>query len=376
MKIVIDAHIPFIRGVLEPFGEVRYLDGRDITRDAVRQADALIVRTRTTCNRELLEGTAVRFIASATIGFDHIDTDYCAAQNITWTNAAGCNSSSVRQYIAAALVTLARQRRLRLPELTIGIVGVGHVGTKVAQLCTALGMRVLLNDPPRERREGAGTFVPLSRIISESDIISLHVPLNREGVDRTYHLVDASFLSSLRPAQILCNSSRGEVIDTTLMRDALLRQHLGAAVLDVWEHEPDIDRDLLAAVALGTPHIAGYSSDGKANGTAMSVSAVSRFFGLGIDAWYPGAIPLPEKTTLTIDCAGRDVQDVVTEAILATYNIQEDCSRLRSSPETFERQRSAYPLRREFPVYTVDLRNSTNEVISALSNIGFATTGR
>ena len=265
MKIVVDKKIPFINGVLEKHADVVYLEGRDISRKDLLDADALIIRTRTTCNRELLEGTSVRFIASATIGFDHIDTAFCEAKKIFWTNAAGCNSSSVQQYIAGALVCLAEKLDITLSGKTIGVVGVGNVGRKIAKLCEAVGMKTLLSDPPRQRTEGSDCFVSLEKVVEESDIITLHVPLNRNSIDKTLHMGNESFFARLKKGQILINSSRGEVVDSIALKSCLRRGTLAACILDVWEHEPDVDRELLKLVDIGTPHIAGYSADGKAN---------------------------------------------------------------------------------------------------------------
>jgi erythronate-4-phosphate dehydrogenase len=373
MKIVIDRKIPFIEGVLEKYGEVVYLEGREITRDDVRDADALIVRTRTTCNRALLEGTKVRFIASATIGFDHIDTAFCEGNSIVWTNAAGCNSSSVQQYIAAALFHLAEEFQFELAQRTVGIVGVGNVGSKVANLCRALGMRVLLNDPPRERREGPKEFVSLDTVIEQADILTFHVPLNLEGVDKTLHMVDERLLSKIRKDHILINSSRGEVVESDALKSSLKKKMIADCVLDVWEHEPNIDRELLGLVEIATPHIAGYSADGKANGTAMSVQAFSRFFGLDLDAWYPEKVPLPAITTLEVECSNLGNQAVVAGLVKRTYDVLADDARLRMSPETFEKQRGAYPLRREFPTYTLKLMNAPAGLKTLVQAIGFKT---
>ncbi len=374
MKIVADDKIPFLRGVLEPYAEVVYRPGHTIRPEDVRDADALIVRTRTRCTADLLAGSSIRFIATATIGFDHIDTAYCASHGITWTNAEGCNSSSVRQYMAAALFQLARTRGFRLQDRTIGVVGVGNVGSKVAHFCRTIGMRVLLNDPPRERRGDGESFVSLDIIRRDADLITLHVPLNMEGTDRTYHLVDRSFLGSLRPEQILLNTSRGEVVDEGALRETLRAKRLAAVALDVWEHEPHIDRELLAAVAIGTPHIAGYSADGKANGTTMCVQACSRFFGLGIDAWTPAEVPVPATTVIPCDCAGRSGEEIAAGLVGATYDILADDRRLRSSPETFEQQRGSYPLRREFPAYTAELRHATPAIVDLVTRLGFRVT--
>jgi erythronate-4-phosphate dehydrogenase len=372
VKIVVDKKIPFIRGVLEKHADVVYLEGREISRSDLLNADALVVRTRTKCNKELLEGTSVRFIASATIGFDHIDTAFCEANKIVWTNAAGCNSSSVQQYIAGALVHLAGKLNVTLAEKTIGVVGVGNVGNKVARLCQTIGMKVLLNDPPRERKEGSTSFVPLETIIKESDIITLHVPLNRDGIDRTFHMGNESFLSRLKKSQILINSSRGEVVDTGALRACLREQKLAACILDVWEHEPDIDRELLAQIDIATPHIAGYSADGKANGTSMSVQALSRFFGLDLNTWIPDNVPPPEESIIELDCAGLSQQAIVVRLVRHTYDILADDRRLRESPQTFEKQRGEYPLRREFPAYTIRLRNANAAARTMVSNLGFS----
>lgn len=374
MKIVVDKKIPFIKGVLEPYAEVIYSEGREISRDDLLNADALIVRTRTKCNEKLLKGTKVRFIASATIGFDHIDTAYCQAHDIAWTSAAGCNSSSVQQYIAAALIHLAEEFRLDLSQKTIGIVGVGNVGTKVASLCKALGMTVLLNDPPRERLEGSKEFVQLETIIKSADIVTLHVPLNRGGVDNTLHLVDEKFLSRMRSDQILINSSRGEVVGGEALKACLKGRQIAECVLDVWEHEPEIDTGLLGLVEIGTPHIAGYSADGKANGTAMSVQSVSRFFNLGLHDWFPSDVPSPASTAFELDCTAMGEQEIFANLIHRTYDVLSDDAKLRLSPATFEKQRGEYPLRREFSTYTVALLNTRESVRNHVNTIGFKTT--
>ncbi len=374
MKIVVDKNIPFIHGVLEPHAEVIYLPGSQITRADVMDADALIVRTRTQCDAALLEGTSVRFIATATIGHDHIDADFCAAHNIAWTNAAGCNSSSVHQYIACALTHLAVKLNFSLSSRTVGIVGVGNVGTKVASLCRALGMRVLLNDPPRARAEGSSDFVPFETLVKQSDIITFHVPLNDGGEDNTFHLADARFFSMVTPAQILINSSRGEVVDTKLLSETIRRGGLAACVIDVWEKEPNIDINLLNRIDIGTPHIAGYSADGKAHGTAMSVNAVSAFFNLGIPQWFPDTVPAPAQPLITIDCEHLTRQDVVRRAVRHTYDICADDERLRHSPSTFEKQRAEYPLRREFSSYTVELLHANSSMESSLQALGFTIT--
>jgi len=370
MRIVADDKIPYLKGILEPFAQVRYLPGARIGHSDVQDADALITRTRTRCNADLLEGTRVRFIASATIGFDHIDTEYCAQRQITWTNAAGCNAGSVNQWVAAALAALARRSRFTLEGRTLGIVGGGHVGSRVESLAQAMGMQFLRNDPPRMRAEGAAGFVSLEQVLAEADIITLHVPLSLDGPDQTLRLVDRNRIARMKPGAILLNSSRGEVVDSTALKDALGSGMLRAA-LDVWENEPEIDVALLDRVTLATPHIAGYSADGKANGTAMSVQAVSRCFGFGLDEWYPAGIPEPQCPILEIDCQNKTREEVLAEAIQATYDIGADDDRLRRSVETFEAQRGNYPVRREFFAYQVRTVNAADPTMSALKSLGF-----
>lgn len=373
MKIIIDDKIPYIKGALEPFADVVYLPGSQTKPEVVKDADALITRTRTKCNRDLLDGSNVKFIATATIGFDHIDTEYCREAGIEWTNAPGCNSGSVEQYIASALAVLSQKHNFSLSGKTLGIVGVGNVGSKVARIAKAYGMNVLLNDPPRERSEGKRQFVSLNEILAQSDIITLHVPLNMTGEDKTLHLADDAFFAKAEKKPFVINSCRGEVVETEAMKTALKSGQVAGAVIDCWENEPGIDRELLEMVDIATPHIAGYSKDGKANGTAMSVQAISRFFGLSIDHWACQNVELPATTEITIDGKGKTTEEVLQEAVLATYDIREDDERLRLSPESFEKQRGDYPVRREFPVYGVTLLNSSPETMKRLKTFGFKT---
>lgn len=253
MKFVVDDKIPYLKGILEPFGAVLYLPGHLTTRAIVHDADVIITRTRTICNEALLKGSSVKFIATATIGYDHIDTSYCDQAGIQWTNAPGCNSKSVEQYIASALFTLAQQKGFNLCEKTIGIVGVGQVGSKVAKVCRLLGMKTLLNDPPRARKEGSDGFSSLQEIQNQADIITLHVPLNLTGEDCTYHLANEDFFNALKKNPILFNTCRGEVLDTTAAKKAFKEAKIAGMVIDCWENEPNLDLELLEMVELATP---------------------------------------------------------------------------------------------------------------------------
>lgn len=375
MKVVCDSAIPFLKGALEPYCQVVYANGSEINREMVMDADALIIRTRTRCNADLLEGTGVRFIATATIGYDHIDTQWCESHGIRWTNAPGCNSWSVQQYIGSLLVTMSRTLRFSFRERTLGVVGVGNVGSKVARLAILLGFRVLLCDPPRARREGSGQFVSLDEIISRSDIITLHVPLIRDGEDATFHMFDDSRLASMNRNQILINSSRGEVVDGMALKSALAQKKILAASLDVWENEPQIDPELLSLLFTGTPHIAGYSVDGKATGTTMSVQALGKFFDLPCREWEVTEVPQSvQPSEFSIDAAGKTPQEVLADAILHTYDIRTDDAALRADTASFEKQRSNYPVRREFPAFCVrTLNDDTGRSIVFLREAGFYT---
>lgn len=348
MKVVVDDKIPFIREALGQIAdEVVYLPGMDFTPEAVHDADALIVRTRTRCDRLLLEGSRVRFIATATIGFDHIDTSYCREAGISWANAPGCNSGSVAQYVQSVLCLLSQSRGGSLADLTLGVIGVGCVGSKVVKLAQEMGLKTLLCDLPRQDKEGADTgFHSLSELAEACDILTFHVPLYREGRYRTYHLADEAFFRSLRRCPVLINTSRGGVVETDALLAALDQGLVSQAIIDVWEHEPNINLALLDKVFLGTPHIAGYSADGKANATRMSLDALCRFF--HIKASYnivPPAPPQPFLAAATPE-----------EACLLMYDPRRDSNALKAHPECFEQLRGNYPLRREREAYIVDKR--------------------
>ena len=349
--------------------------GRKLSMMFLMIADALLVRTRTKCDEKLLRDTTIRFVATATIGFDHIDTQYCNKNNIRWTNAPGCNSSSVQQYIASALLTVASGSGFSLRQKTLGIIGVGNVGSKVANLGKVLGMNVLQNDPPRSRKEGDRGFVSIERVLQEADIITLHVPLTMTGADRTYHLFDENAFERMKNGSWFINSSRGEVTETAALNKVLKSGKLEGAVIDVWENEPDIDRNLMSNSTIATPHIAGYSTDGKANGTAMVVNSLCSFFRLPPEKWYPGNVPAPVSSEIVIDGTGKTDEDIIREAVLHTYNIKTDDEKFRKSPADFEKQRGDYPLRREFPSYSVKLSNSSEKVRSVLEMIGFRISG-
>lgn len=373
IKIIADNKIPFLKGVLDDVAQVSYLPGHKISNKEILDADAFIIRTRTKCDEGLLQNSSIKFIASATIGYDHIDTEYCKTKGIAWTNAPGCNASSVEQYVVAALLELAIRLGFELSSKTIGIVGVGHVGSKVARAASALGMRVLLNDPPRKRNENLPDFVDLETLQKEADIVSFHIPLNPEGEDKTLNLADEKFFKKLKKGTILINTSRGDIVDEIELEKAIDNNIISATVLDVWRNEPSLNLDLLKKITLATPHIAGYSADGKAKGTEMSVQALSKKFNLGLDYWKPKNIPNPENAHIEVDCLNKSKEQVIYEAYKHSYSINKDDFDLKKSPELFEELRGNYPNRREAKAYTIKLLNDDSGLLKKMfQNIGFA----
>lgn len=367
--IVADDKIPFLKGILEPFTKVEYLPGNEITKSQLTQAKGLIIRTRTKCNKALLEDTPIKFIGTATIGYDHIDTNYCSHSNIHWTNAPGCNSGSVAQYMASVFAHLHLCHNLNLEKLTIGIVGAGNVGSKVARVANAFGLNVMINDPPRERAEGKKGFVSLNYIAKHADIISFHVPLNRGGLDNSFHLANSDFFSILQKTPVIINSSRGEVLNEEALKNALNKKLVSKFILDVWENEPCIDIELLERATLATPHIAGYSVDGKANGTAMIVNALCDFMNFPLKRWYPENVPAPINE-LSISLKGSD-QDNLSRIILQTYDVARDDKNLRENPHNFEMLRGKYPPRREFQAYSFPSNGINDSLLSKLKNMNF-----
>ncbi|MDL2247346.1 4-phosphoerythronate dehydrogenase PdxB [Bacteroides sp. OttesenSCG-928-J23] len=337
MKVIVDDKIPYISPAIEAIAdEVVYLPGAEFSPESIADADALIIRTRTKCDKHLLQGSNVKFIATATIGYDHIDTEYCRQAGIYWTNAKGCNSSSVAQYIESCLILLEKEQGISLSNATIGIVGVGNVGSKVKEIATNYGMKVLLNDPPRADIEGEEGFSGLEELMNECDIITFHVPLSKDEPYKTWHMADDAFFRSIGRKPVIINTSRGEVIRTEALLAALESGQISHAIIDVWENEPHIDLRLLQKALIATPHIAGYSADGKANATRMSLESLCAYFDVKgnfeIVPPPPPVVVLPPYTK---------------EKLLEMYDPRMDSSKLKENPELFEWFRGNYPVRRE-----------------------------
>lgn len=383
MLIVADENIPYAREAFETLGEVRLVAGRKLTSDAVRDAQLLMIRSVTRVGPDLLDGAAVQFVGTATIGTDHVDESYLASRGIRFAAAPGSNADSVAEYITAALLVIAKRQRLPLAGRSLGVIGVGNVGGRVAVKARRLGLEVRLNDPPLQRRTGRPEFRPLNELM-DCDFLTLHVPFEKSGPDATWHLADEALLRRMKPGAVLINSSRGAVADNAALLKSLLSGHTQAAVLDVWEGEPEIRTDLLRRVALGTPHIAGYSFDGKVNGTVMLYRAACDFLGVP-PTWDPAPLlPAPDVPSLVLCADGRSDEDVLREAVLAVYPIERDDAALRALEDAppgergplFDRLRRDYPRRREFPHTRVTVAGAEARRVAALTEtlhgLGFA----
>jgi erythronate-4-phosphate dehydrogenase len=347
MKIIVEKNIPFIHGLLDAYATVEYLAPEAITPAAMRDADALITRTRTRCDSSLLDGSACRFIATATIGTDHIDLEYCRSHGITVANAPGCNAPAVAQYVLASVLSWLDDKSP--VGLTLAVVGVGHVGSIVARWAEGLGMRVLRVDPPRAEAEGNAdnVFSTLADAAREADIITFHTPLTRKGRHATYHLADADFFASLRRKPLIINSARGPIVDNDALVEALDNDTVDGAVIDCWEGEPHISPELLQRTFIATPHIAGYSREGKIRATVMALNALTAHFSL--------PTVTPPEANFNI---GYIPEHPSAEAILASYNPFDDTAALRAActltPEgctfdafAFEALRNTYNYRPE-----------------------------
>lgn len=401
MKIVADENIPYVEEAFGSLGEVTTLPGRRIDALSLRGAEILLVRSITRVDAPLLEGSRVRFVGTATIGTDHIHEEYLRSRGIAFTSAPGSNANSVAEYVAAALLTIGRRRHFRLKGKTVGVVGVGNCGSHIVKKARALGMRVLLNDPPLRRRTGDEKFRPINELFC-ADILTLHVPLTYEGIDATHHLVDEAFLRELRPQCILINSSRGEVVDNRALASALDSREIGGAVLDVWENEPNIDLQVLERVDLATSHIAGYSLDGKANATAMIYRAACEFLGVEMKWEVMSALPKPycerieipghtqpgtapcrehpgRVTAISLATDGKSDEEIIADTVRQVYDIERDDAALRELRRAdageqgafFDRLRRHYPVRREFHNTEVVLPESALQLADALTGLGF-----
>lgn len=347
IKIICDRNQPQVEDAFGRLGEVVTLPFSQITREALRGADALICRSTVKVNAALLEGTPVKFVGTCTIGTDHVDEAYLRARGIGFAAAPGCNANSVSEYILAAILNFSVARDWPLRGKTVGIVGVGNVGKLLAPKAEALGLRVLLNDPPRAEAEGSAGFTPLPQLLDESDIVTLHVPLEKGGAHPTFEMADAAFFARMKPGALFLNAARGKAVREEALLAALQAGKIGGAVLDVFYNEPTIPPELHDALFLATPHIAGHSFDGKVVGTQMIFDAMCRHFGVAQSWDYHPGMPEPEVDIIEMEPSGYNEADLL-RLVEPCYNILRDDRTLRADPGCFAHYRQEYPLRLEF----------------------------
>ncbi|MBK7632522.1 MAG: 4-phosphoerythronate dehydrogenase [Ignavibacteriales bacterium] len=374
LQLIVDENITFAQKAFNQFGDVTLLSGRDITNKVLSNADILIVRSITKVNEELLKNTKVKFVGTATIGTDHIDLDYLKKKKIAFADAKGCNAFSVAEYVVTALLNLSVRFDFKLSGKSIGVVGAGNVGSKVAGFAKALGMNVLLNDPPLKRNGDKRSFVSLDEILS-ADIITLHTPLNLNGVDKTFHLFDKRLLNRVKGETVLINSSRGAVINNKDLLDVISKKKL-KVVLDVWENEPNISPELLEQTLIATPHIAGYSLEGKINGTKIIYESLCRV--LGLEKSFHFDLENPSDYLKHLN-ASEKIEISLNSLLSSIYNIKGDDLRIRKMTKMngaervleFDLQRKNYPTRREFNNYSIRFDNLKEENTSVLKKLRF-----
>ncbi|MBD9438531.1 4-phosphoerythronate dehydrogenase PdxB [Pseudomonas sp. PDM04] len=376
MLIVADENIPLLDAFFARFGEIRRVPGRSIDRATVEQADVLLVRSVTRVDRALLEGSKVRFVGTCTIGTDHLDLDYFQQAGITWSSAPGCNARGVVDYVLGSLLTLADIEGADLTQRTYGVVGAGEVGGRLVKVLQGLGWKVLVCDPPRQAAQG-GDFVSLEHIIEQCDVISLHTPLTRSGAGSTWHLFDDRRLNQLKPGAWLINASRGPVVDNAALREVLLEREDLQAVLDVWENEPEVDVALAELCVLATPHIAGYSLDGKQRGTAQIYQAFCDFLGLPAQVKLSDLLPSPwlSQVTLNADCDPAWALAMVCRGV---YDPRRDDADFRRSlvgsvseqRAAFDALRKHYPSRREIDGLQVRIEGDSPELRRIVAALG------
>jgi erythronate-4-phosphate dehydrogenase len=380
MLIVADENIPLLESFFGDIGEIRRVSGRTMSSEDVRLADILLVRSVTRVGRELLEGSRVRFVGTATIGTDHVDLDWLQQNDICFAAAPGCNATSVAGYVLSVLSLYAERQGISdWAQMSVGIVGAGNVGQALAGKLEKLGFTTRLCDPPRAEAgdEPSEPFVTLEEAL-ECDVVTLHTPLTREQKHATYHMLGESQLARLGSGQLLINTGRGEVIDTRALQSRLEQSNAPTVALDVWEQEPAINPALVSQVWLATPHIAGYSLEGKVQGTEMIYQALSRYLGLPVRKKAGQFLPEPALSKMSFTSSAEE-HEAIRIALRACYDPRRDDARLRASmsgapgqrANEFDQQRRNYPVRRECSSLKVQLKGSSRSLQDSFRAIGF-----
>lgn len=389
MKIVCASSLTLGREIFSTIGDVTCLPEKDITAEVVRDADLLATRTKTKVNAALLDGSRVKFYGTATAGTDHMDIDYLNRRGLAWTAAPGCNANSVAEYVTAVLLREANLHRREIAGKTIVIIGVGEVGSRVAKKCEILGMKTLLNDPPKNHAKHDPKFQELFEILPHADVVTFHVPLTETGLHATNKMVNADFFARLKPGCLFINASRGEIVDENALLRAMDTGIVRRAILDVFDNEPDIRLDVMNRADIATPHIAGHSYEGKLNGTVMVYEAACNFFGIApVTQTLLSANPPVAQTFLSAESGtgmsplrhNLDATDISDEhalwrAVHAAYDIERDDSELRSGSTAignkFNFMRANYPDRYEFPRHRLHVTGGSVALLEKLTALGF-----
>lgn len=375
MKILADENIPQAKEAFSKFGEITLSHGREITNELLKDIDILIVRSITTVNEKLLHNTPVKFVGTATIGTDHIDKEYLTSKNIFFADAAGCNSFSVAEYVITGIAKIFSESNKSFAGKKIGIIGYGNIGTKVSKFAKALGFETVINDPPLERQKVNENFRSLEEALN-CDVVTFHVPLNKTGIDKTYHLLNEENIHLIKSGSLLINTSRGPVVKNDVIKKRLKEQNDINVVLDVWENEPKIDLELLNLVNIGTAHIAGYSLEGKLNGTFYVYKKLCQFLGINSD-WTPYYPEIKEKV-IEVD-SSKKIEEIIFSVSSKVYDIETDSKRLKklvgenhSSPDKyFDQLRKNYAIRREFNNYTIKTDGISQKIKEILKELRF-----
>ena len=349
--LVIDDAVPYAKELFSHLGNVISLPGKEINTEHLQNADALIVRSRTQVNAALLEHSNVSFVGSTVVGLDHVDQPYLKEHAIEFYSAQGCNANSVSEYVMTNIVNLAIEKKFKLSEKSLAIIGVGHVGKLVEKKARALGITVLLNDPPRARQEMSDEFIDLDSAL-KADIITVHTPLTKTGQDTTYHLLSADKLKKIQPHQILINAARGGIID----EQAWINTPTESNIIDCWENEPNINPDLYNKADIATPHIAGHALDAKIAGSEMVYRALCQHWKIPPDDSWRQFLP-PPPPPISLSLTGNHQKDI-HNVLQQCYRPEEDDAAIRANNivvthKKYEYYRRHYPVHREWPQHRV-----------------------
>lgn len=378
MKIIADENIPQVKDAFGSFGNVILTNGRDISNELLKNADILLIRSITDVNAKLLENTKVRFVATATIGIDHVDVDYLKTKNVFFADAKGCNAFSVAEYVICSIANIYYNNKLQFDNKKIGIVGYGNIGTKISTFAEAIGLKTVINDPPLERSTSQKIFHNLIDTL-HSDIVTFHVPLNKTGTDKTYHMIDDEKINHIKENTLLINTSRGPVVDNNILKRRLFEKDNINTAFDVWENEPDIDSELANKTDISTAHIAGYSLEGKLNGTLIIYQKFCEYFDYK-KKWLPN-YPTVKNNIITVD-ADNPIEKILFDTFKFIYDVEADsnllkeCSRLKPElrGKCFDQLRKNYRVRREFDNYTIKLNKENRKLKEILEVLRFNVT--